>query len=137
MSDDNIYNVEKIVDSRIISGKKQYLIKWEGFDDNENTWEKASDILCKDLIDDFERKKKQSKKKKSSKKIDLIISNEWHDDVDFIDSVYQTEKGDVLLCDLVFSNGKTFTVETKDVHVKCPLKLIEYYEKNINFTDSE
>ncbi|KAJ2903483.1 hypothetical protein MKZ38_009882 [Zalerion maritima] len=30
-----------------------YLVKWEGFDDKHNTWEKRKDI-CTDLIDEFE-----------------------------------------------------------------------------------
>lgn len=32
----------------------QYLLKWEGQDSGENSWEKASDLNCPELIQDFE-----------------------------------------------------------------------------------
>lgn len=62
MSDDNIYQVEKIVNSRIHKGRKQYLIKWEGFPSNENTWEYAKDVLSKELINEFEQQQKRKEK---------------------------------------------------------------------------
>ncbi|KAK1348973.1 chromo domain-containing protein [Hamiltosporidium tvaerminnensis] len=54
MEDENVYSVEKIMDTRKFKGKKQYLIKWDGYSDEHNTWEYAKDIFCKDLIDEFE-----------------------------------------------------------------------------------
>ena len=33
------YNVEKILDSRKINGKNQYLVKWLGYGNKENLWE--------------------------------------------------------------------------------------------------
>ncbi|KRH92932.1 Heterochromatin-associated protein HP1, CHROMO domain protein [Pseudoloma neurophilia] len=141
MSEENIFNVERIVDSRIYKGKKQYLIKWEGFDDKENTWEAAKDILCKDLINEFEKSKKSSKvsstenKKILNKKLNLDISNEWHNDVTHIESVYKDEKTHNLMCDLIFKNGSKLSMETQQVYYKCPIRLLEYYEKNINFVD--
>lgn len=137
MGDENIFTVEKIVDSRILKGKKQYLIKWEGFENEENTWESAKDILCKELIDEFERSKKQPSKPKkiTKKKIDLDISNEWHEELSYVESVYRDEKSQSLMCDLVFQNGKKLSVEISKAHLKCPIRLLEYYEKNINFID--
>lgn len=32
-----------------------YLIKWEGYPDAENTWEKVYDMSCPDLIAEYER----------------------------------------------------------------------------------
>lgn len=34
------YEVEKLVDTRIEDGDKEYLVKWVGYNSNENTWEK-------------------------------------------------------------------------------------------------
>ena len=59
-NEDDVYNVEKIVDSRTVQGKKQYLIKWEGYPDEFNTWESARDIFCKDLIAAYEKEKRDS-----------------------------------------------------------------------------
>ena len=33
-----------------------YLIKWEGYPSDQNTWEKAEDVFAKDLVEDFENK---------------------------------------------------------------------------------
>lgn len=38
------YVVEKIIDCRIKNGVKEYLLKWIGYDDKDNTWEPESKI---------------------------------------------------------------------------------------------
>ena len=52
--------VEAIVDKRAIAlhdGKEgvQYLIKWEGFDAKENSWEAVDNIFCVEKIEEFEK----------------------------------------------------------------------------------
>ena len=32
------YEVEKVVDARTVKGCKQYLVKWKGYEDFDNTW---------------------------------------------------------------------------------------------------
>merc|ERR1712136_510996 len=132
MSEENIFNVERIVDSRTLKGKKQYFIKWQDFDSSENTWELSKDILCKELIDEFERHKN-----KKVKKINLDISNEWHNEVLQVDSVHSDNKTGKLMCELLFNNGNRVTVLSTEVHDKCPIKLLEFYEKNINFVEEQ
>lgn len=40
VNDDNVYLVERILDERTVAGGcKEYLIKWEGYDSDDNTWE--------------------------------------------------------------------------------------------------
>lgn len=34
-----MYEVENIVNVRIRKGKKEYEVKWKGYDSAENTWE--------------------------------------------------------------------------------------------------
>jgi len=65
------YNVEKIVDVKIEKGQKYYLIKWEGYSSDDNTWEHENDCDCKDLIDEFykNRNEKQTNKKKDKSTI--------------------------------------------------------------------
>ena len=36
-------------------GNINYLIKWKGYDDKDNTWEPIENIYCEDLIKEFEK----------------------------------------------------------------------------------
>ena len=40
----NEYEVEKILDNRSVNGLQQYLVKWKGYDDSENTWEPKTNL---------------------------------------------------------------------------------------------
>lgn len=47
------YVVEKIIDSRVKNGVKEYLLKWIGYDDKDNTWEpesKSTFLVCYIII---------------------------------------------------------------------------------------
>jgi len=53
------YQVESIVDHRMKKGKKEYLVKWKGFDDEENTWEPTSNLNCDDLVEAYEKEREK------------------------------------------------------------------------------
>jgi hypothetical protein len=49
------YEVEKIAGRRTNSeGETEYLVKWQGYDENENTWEKTTNLHCPELVRAFE-----------------------------------------------------------------------------------
>ena len=47
------WDVELILDSRIQAGKLEYLIKWEGFGPEYNTWEPIKNFSCPEKVEEF------------------------------------------------------------------------------------
>jgi len=53
------YVVEKVLQKRTIEGGKiEYFVKWKGYSEEDNSWEPANTLSCKELIDEFENKKR-------------------------------------------------------------------------------
>lgn len=64
----NVYEVEAIVDSKIVKGKVKYRVHWKDWDSSDDTWEFEEALRCPDLIRDFKKKNSKSTKKVANKK---------------------------------------------------------------------
>ena len=47
------YIVEQVLDSQLMRGQLQFLVKWEGYGYEENSWVSESDIAAPDKIQEF------------------------------------------------------------------------------------
>src|SRR5205814_7631075 len=51
---EDIYEVEAIRDHKILRGKNQYLVKWTGWPESDNTWVREDDMEgAKDTIKEY------------------------------------------------------------------------------------
>jgi len=83
--DEEEFIVEKILKMRTTKkGKVQYLLKWKGFSDNENTWEPAENLECPGLIAAFmaEQKEKQQTSVSNGKRSQSNNNNNNNEDKD-------------------------------------------------------
>jgi len=130
------YSVEKVVDKRVgLKGKVEYLIKWEGYGDEDNTWEPKENLDCKELIEIYEKKKRKlgagaggetaSKKKK------------WDDDKPRgFDQNLEPERiigatdvsGELMYLIKWEGSREADLVPAKEANVKYPQTVIKFYE---------
>lgn len=51
------YEVEEIRGDKIVKGKTHYLIKWQGYDERENSWEPDDHLACMELLEEYWKEK--------------------------------------------------------------------------------
>lgn len=55
-SGDGVFEVQSLVDCRVAeNGKMQYLVKWKGYPDSDNSWEDDKSLSCPALLAEFKQ----------------------------------------------------------------------------------
>ena len=68
-SEDGNFKASKIIDVKGKGKSTQYLVEWEGFPEEDNTWEPAANILDKALIAEFKEMVASKKKGPKSRRV--------------------------------------------------------------------
>lgn len=148
-----VYIVEKILDKRIsASGRVEYLLKWKGYSNDDNTWEPVEHMKCKKLITKFEKDvNSQSKVAKKMKNpiVKLEIKQEPGQNIlPLLDTKIPGKIPERIISVLNISGELKFFLKWKDVdkielvpaamlHTVCPQMVIDYYERHLKWIEDD
>ena len=149
MADDEDFVVERVLDKRVgRSGKVEYLLKWRGYDDDDNTWEPADYLDCTDLIKEFERRRKESKARpgdkrklenKKEKKVartgERLRGFERGLDPDRIVGATDSS-GELMFLIKWRGSDEADLVPAKEANIKIPQTVIKFYEERLTWHSS-
>ncbi|XP_057673580.1 chromobox protein homolog 1-like [Corythoichthys intestinalis] len=145
------YVVEKVLDRRIVKGKVEFLLKWKGFSNEDNTWEPEDNLDCPDLIAEFMRKykEKEDKKKEGKRKGDAVGSEERgskrkKDEGEKVRGfgrglqperiIGATDSSGELMFLMKWKNSdEADLVPAKEANVSCPQVVISFYEERLTW----
>lgn len=145
--------VEKVVDVRVRGGKKEYLLKWKGYPESENTWEPEENLDCSELIAAFEeknKKNKEEKKKRKAKDDDESSTSsatkrkkvvEEEDKLRGFDRGLQPERiigatdssGELMFLMKWKDSDEADLVPARQANIRCPQIVIAFYEERLTW----
>nr|CAD7430615.1 unnamed protein product [Timema monikensis] len=149
------YSVEKVLDRRMRNGRVEYLLKWKGYSNDDNTWEPEENLDCPDLISEFEdnRKKKENVKKEEKKR--KLISDDKkppakkkHVEEDNkprgFDRSLEPEKiigatdssGELMFLMKWKGTDEADLVPARQANIECPSVVIRFYEERLTWHTS-
>jgi len=150
---DEEFVVEKVLDKRVgRSGKAEYLLKWRGYGDEDNTWEPSDNLDCVDLIEEFERKRKESvtkvrpgekrkleqekgRKEKKQNKGDRLRGFERRLDPERIVGATDSS-GELMFLIKWKGSDEADLVPAKEANIKIPQTVIKFYEERLTWHSS-
>uniref|UniRef100_A0A8D3B0K3 Chromobox 1 n=1 Tax=Scophthalmus maximus TaxID=52904 RepID=A0A8D3B0K3_SCOMX len=146
------YVVEKVLDRRIVKGKVEFLLKWKGFSNEDNTWEPEENLDCPDLIAEYmqkyrekEEKKKEGKRKAPSegdseergtkrKKEEGEKARGFGRGLQPERIIGATDSSGELMFLMKWKNSdEADLVPAKEANVKCPQVVISFYEERLTW----
>lgn len=149
------YTVERVVDKRIgKNGKIEYLLKWKGYGEEDNTWEPKENLDCMELIATYENKRKEAKKKKEAsaaekrkstssggdskkKKSDDDRPRGFDRGLDPERIIGATDSsGELMFLIKWKGSDEADLVPSREANVKCPQTVIKFYEERLTWHTS-
>lgn len=142
------YVVEKVLNRRVVKGRVEYLLKWKGFSEEDNTWEPEDNLDCPDLIAEFlqSQKSAQEGKRKASGEADGDDSKtkKKKDDPEKLRGfargldperiIGATDSTGELMFLMKWKNSdEADLVPAKEANVKCPQVVISFYEERLTW----
>merc|ERR1712038_668605 len=146
------YTVEKVIDKRIgKNGKIEYLLKWKGYGDEDNTWEPKENLDCEDLMKAYEdkrkvevAKKKAAGEKRKSGAVDGKKKKSEDDRPRGFDRGLDPERiigatdssGELMFLIKWKGSDEADLVPAREANVKCPQTVIKFYEERLTWHTS-
>ncbi|XP_049637348.1 chromobox protein homolog 1 isoform X1 [Suncus etruscus] len=154
------YVVEKVLDRRVVKGKVEYLLKWKGFSDEDNTWEPEENLDCPDLIAEFLQSQKTAhetdkiegskrkadsdsedkgedskpKKKKEEVRLESEKPRGFARGLEPERIIGATDSSGELMFLMKWKNSdEADLVPAKEANVKCPQVVISFYEERLTW----
>uniref|UniRef100_A0A674N4T2 Chromobox homolog 1b (HP1 beta homolog Drosophila) n=1 Tax=Takifugu rubripes TaxID=31033 RepID=A0A674N4T2_TAKRU len=142
------YVVEKVLNRRVVKGRVEYLLKWKGFSDEDNTWEPEDNLDCPDLIAEFlqSQKSAQEGKRKAGGEVEGEESKakKKKDDPEKLRGfarglvperiIGATDSTGELMFLMKWKNSdEADLVPAKEANVKCPQVVISFYEERLTW----
>lgn len=147
------YVVEKVLDRRVHKGRVEFLLKWKGFSDEDNTWEPQDNLDCPDLIAEYmekHHKEKEEKKKEKRKSAAESGDGEERGSKRKKDEgekargfgrglqperiIGATDSSGELMFLMKWKNSdEADLVPAKEANVKCPQVVISFYEERLTW----
>lgn len=125
----------------------EYLLKWVGYGDDDNTWEPHDNIDCTDLIQEFERRRKESKtkpgdrrkldqaKKEKKRPGERLRGFERRLDPERIVGATDSS-GELMFLIKWKGSDEADLVPAKEANIKIPQTVIKFYEERLTWHSS-
>eukprot|EP00088_Acartia_fossae_P033352 TRINITY_DN34145_c0_g1_i1.p1 TRINITY_DN34145_c0_g1~~TRINITY_DN34145_c0_g1_i1.p1 ORF type:complete len:160 (+),score=50.43 TRINITY_DN34145_c0_g1_i1:36-515(+) len=142
------FSVEKVLDKRIgKNGKIEYLLKWRGFGDDDNTWEPKENLDCPELIEAFEQARNKSSKKPDKRKMtggepkskrkDGERPRGFERGLDPERIIGATDSsGELMFLIKWKGSDEADLVPARQANIKCPQVVIQFYEERLSWHTS-
>jgi chromobox protein 1 len=154
--DEGEFFVEKVLDRRERNGRVEYLLKWKGYSNDDNTWEPEENLGCSDPILKFEanRKKEEEVKEVEKKRKSVAPVKDGKPDkkkqsgedkkpqgfdmgLDPERIIGATDSsGELMFLMKWKENYEPYLVPAKEANVTCPQIVIQFYEELLTWHSS-